>query len=407
MPSRRRHPGPINPPRTTPSPGPSPPKPISPGPSPSSSTSTSHPPRPILRKKKSVTFHPSTKKSASQQNTPVLSSSPAFPAPSPPPTVLHLGPLPTGPPSKPALLSPFPAYEEPPLDIWTKPKLLDYSHLPLWRADNALILSGYRPQSFSHAGSVPSLWWIHNETCNIWSHLLGLAGFAAFGAWWLAGGLATRYPQYAPGDWWAFAAFFAGVCSCLAASALFHLFHNVGPAEARAWNGLDYAGIVACIWGSFVACLHFGFGNGEWREVRRGYEGMITGLALLCTGVSVLPGFRTPKWRPARAGMFVAMGLSAVVPVGHAVVAFGVAECDRRMGLSWVVRQGVLYIAGAGLYAARIPERWAPGRFDIWGSSHQIFHFLVVFAACAHLKGLLLALDYKYNGMIPDYLKGQ
>jgi adiponectin receptor len=120
--------------------------------------------------------------------------------------------------------------------------------------------------------------------------------------------------------------------------------------------------------------------------------------------------------------MFVAMGLSALVPVIHGVKTFGVAQLERQMGLSWLVTQGVLYILGAGIYAvsgfrddvcrtceylnnntrlttlqARIPEKLAPGSFDIWGSSHQIFHVLVVMAAGAHLIGLLKAFDYAHS----------
>jgi adiponectin receptor len=57
-----------------------------------------------------------------------------------------------------------------------------------------------------------------------------------------------------------------------------------------------------------------------------------------------------------------------------------------------------LYILGAGIYAARVPERLMPGRFDIVGSSHQIFHVLVVCAATAHLTGLLKAFDYRHSG---------
>jgi hypothetical protein len=49
------------------------------------------------------------------------------------------------------------------------------------------------------------------------------------------------------------------------------------------------------------------------------------------------------------------------------------------------------------LSQARIPERLAPGSFDIWGSSHQIFHVLVVMAAGAHLVGLLKAFDYAHS----------
>ena len=36
----------------------------------------------------------------------------------------------------------------------------------------------------------------------------------------------------------------------------------------------------------------------------------------------------------------------------------------------------------------------SPGQFDVWGSSHQIFHVLVVLAAASHLKGLIRAHAY-------------
>lgn len=50
-------------------------------------------------------------------------------------------------------------------------------------------------------------------------------------------------------------------------------------------------------------------------------------------------------------------------------------------------------------FQARWPERFWPGSFDIWGSSHQIFHVLVVMAAASHLYGLLKAFDY-YHGAL-------
>ena len=46
---------------------------------------------------------------------------------------------------------------------------------------------------------------------------------------------------------------------------------------------------------------------------------------------------------------------------------------------------------------ARWPERIAPGKFDVIGSSHQIFHVLVVLAAASHLVGLVTAFDYRHG----------
>ena len=30
--------------------------------------------------------------------------------------------------------------------------------------------------------------------------------------------------------------------------------------------------------------------------------------------------------------------------------------------------------SGAIIYANRVPERWFPGKFDLWLHSHQLFH---------------------------------
>ena len=95
--------------------------------------------------------------------------------------------------------------------------------------------------------------------------------------------------------------------------------------------------------------------------------------------------------------MFTAMGLSAVVPVIHGLFLYSPGQLNRQIGLDWLLLQGFLYVTGAGIYAARIPERWRPGRFDVWGSSHQIFHVLVLLAAVAHLVGLLKAFDFEHG----------
>ena len=52
--------------------------------------------------------------------------------------------------------------------------------------------------------------------------------------------------------------------------------------------------------------------------------------------------------------MFVCMGLSAAVPVLHGVRLYGIAQLEQQMGLSWLVGQGVLYVAGAAIYAVSV-----------------------------------------------------
>lgn len=46
--------------------------------------------------------------------------------------------------------------------------------------------------------------------------------------------------------------------------------------------------------------------------------------------------------------------------------------------------------------AERIPERFYPGKFDIYGNSHQIFHVACLLAALAHYVAICHAHDYHH-----------
>ncbi|KAJ5918912.1 hypothetical protein N7454_010056 [Penicillium verhagenii] len=274
-------------------------------------------------------------------------------------------------------------------------KLLHWDELPHWQRDNHHIHTGYRPASSSFWASFQSLGYFHNETVNIYSHLLP-AILAAPAAYLLYNALEPRYQTAADSDIAAFACFFAGAAFCLGMSATYHTISNHSPVVARIGNAFDYIGIVGLIVGSFVPSVFYGFYCVP--ELQHRYWTMICTIGLGCVCVSIVPRFRTPRWRPFRAAMFVGMGLSAAFPVLHGLALFGFDRMRQQIGLSWLLLQGFLYILGAAIYAARVPERLQPGKFDLVGSSHQIFHVLVVCAAVAHLTGLLKAFDYRHSG---------
>ncbi|KAH4415117.1 hypothetical protein HBH92_073680 [Parastagonospora nodorum] len=269
-----------------------------------------------------------------------------------------------------------------------------WHEIDAWQQDNPSIISGYRPASNSYAKSFSSLSYLHNETVNIYTHLFGALSFLILSIV-LYRTLGPRYATATREDVYAFSCFFAGAIACLGMSATYHTISNHSHAVARWGNQLDYAGIVFLIWGSFVPVLFYGFKSEP--EITRRYWAMITTLAACTSVVSMHNKFRTPALRPFRALMFVLMGLSAVFPVLHGIQLYGVAHMRKAAGMDWVVLQGVLYITGAAIYAARVPEKWSPGKYDIWGSSHQIFHVLVVLAATSHLVGLLKAFDFEHG----------
>ncbi|KAK4158072.1 hemolysin-III related-domain-containing protein [Chaetomidium leptoderma] len=273
-------------------------------------------------------------------------------------------------------------------------RLIPWDDLPAWRRDNPSILHGYRQTSNSLSASLGSLLYLHNESVNIWTHLVGAVVFLLGGAY-LHGLVAPRYASATPGDVLAFACFFAGAFACLGMSATYHTLCNHSAEVAKWGNKLDYTGIVFLIVGSFVPALWYGFFCRP--GLLTGYLGAIVLLGSGCLVVSWFEHFRTPVWRPYRTLMFVGLGLSGVVPIIHALTLYGYRQLDERMGLNWVILEGGLYIFGAFLYAARFPERRYPGAFDIWGSSHQIFHVCVLLAAASHVYGMVKAFDFHHG----------
>ncbi|KAK2767833.1 hypothetical protein FQN54_003994 [Arachnomyces sp. PD_36] len=273
-------------------------------------------------------------------------------------------------------------------------KLLHWDELPHWLRDNQHIHTGYRPASSSFLKSFQSWTYLHNETVNIYTHLLPCL-ITIPAAFYLHSILAPRYQTATHEDIIALSCFFAGAAFCLGMSATYHTISNHSPFVARIGNAFDYVGIVGLITGSFIPSIYYGFYCAP--QLQTLYWTMISVIGLGCSAVSVIPWFRKPEWRPFRAGMFVSMGMSAIFPVCHGLMMYGFAQMRMQIGLDWMLLQGFLYILGAGIYAARVPERIWPGKFDILGSSHQIFHTLVVFAAIAHLTGLLSAFDYRHS----------
>jgi len=67
-------------------------------------------------------------------------------------------------------------------------------------------------------------------------------------------------------------------------------------------------------------------------------------------------------------GIFIAFGMSGVIPALHFVITDGFWNAIYKASLGWLFLMALLYIAGAVIYAARIPERLYPGKFDIWVS---------------------------------------
>lgn len=142
-----------------------------------------------------------------------------------------------------------------------------------WQQDNQYIHSGYRPASNSYLKSASSLGYLHNETVNIYTHLIG-ALLAIVSIFPLYHQLQPRYSLAGKDDVLVFSCFFFGAAACLGVSATYHTISNHSEIVQSFGNKLDYLGIVFLIWGSFIPSIYYGFQadpqfiGGYWTMVR-------------------------------------------------------------------------------------------------------------------------------------------
>ncbi|EZF35383.1 hypothetical protein H109_01082 [Trichophyton interdigitale MR816] len=272
-------------------------------------------------------------------------------------------------------------------------RLLKFDETPSWFEGNQFILTGYRHESRSAILCLHSWTYLHNESCNIYSHLLPAVAYAAL-HWCLVNiYLPSRYNTLSKGDGLILSLFLSTVVLCLGASSLYHTFLNHSAPIAKRWLLCDYMGIITLIQGCFISGIYFGFYCEPY--LQRVYWTMIVVLGSLTATILLSSKFQDQKWRGFRVAVFVCTGLSAFAPITHALFLYGLKR-SMNVGLPYYLTEGAIIAFAAFIYERQVPERWFPGKFDIWGHSHTIFHSMVALGMCVHFVGLLEALEYTY-----------
>lgn len=121
------------------------------------------------------------------------------------------------------------------MNAWQAWKTCHFHHLPHWLQDNDYLMTGHRPPLESYKACFYSLFRLHTETANIWTHLIGTLIFAGLAVYVLI--LGSDHPLKWE-DKLVFGTFFLCAIVCLGLSSMYHTLSCHSPQVGRFFSRL-------------------------------------------------------------------------------------------------------------------------------------------------------------------------
>ncbi|KAM9805945.1 membrane progestin receptor delta isoform 1-T1 [Syngnathus typhle] len=268
------------------------------------------------------------------------------------------------------------------------PPLFDVHQVPqVFREDG--ILSGYRHPQSSALDCLLSSFRINNETVNIWTHFLPTWYFV-----WRLASLCSDVSLASDSYTWPLLAYMLPVCVYPFTSCCAHTFSAMSSEWCHIWYFLDYGALSLYSLGSAICYGCYAMPDG-WLNgwLHRHFVAIAVGNSLFCTGLSCYSRFvevRFPRRsKVLRTAAFVLPFVFDSLPVFYRLLLCCGGCCSPSEALLSHLYQVTLAFLTCFLFASHLPERLAPGRFDYFGHSHQLFHVCAVLATHFQVEAVL------------------
>ncbi|XP_026234376.1 membrane progestin receptor beta-like [Anabas testudineus] len=278
------------------------------------------------------------------------------------------------------------------------------------------IPSGYRPVGLSWRCCVLSLFQIHNETLNVWSHLLaavclvmrfmvftilqggGILGFRLLGS--EGQGISVDFSSL-PLVLYVFSA-----VTYLSCSAAAHLLQSHSEQAHYSLFFLNYMGVGIYQYGCALAlCLYSSYA--AWTQSMLGqiFLPAAAVLAWFSCATCCFAKFYLCRLYPLHRQLFQVVPLAVtyllvISPVVHRLIMYSWTTSSAPF---LHLLQVVLFLLSAFFFSCPIPEYFFPGRYDIFGHSHQLFHILLSFCMLTQQEALFQDFLWQRQGLVREF----
>lgn len=248
------------------------------------------------------------------------------------------------------------------------------------------ILSGYRPAQQDWRCYLFSLFQRHNESLNVWTHLLAIP--VVLLRWWAnAGALGyTLDTASLP-----LTVFLVASLTYMIFSVAAHLLQSHSEHAHYFFFFLDYVGVAVYQYGCSLG-HYFYSSEPAWKE---SYIGplFLPGAAFLgwlsCAGCCFAKfRYRRPYPWQRKICQLIPTTLAYLLdisPVAHRLIT---VSWSQEPSLPFHALQIVSFLLASVFFSCPIPERFFPGKCDFVGHGHQIFHLFLSLCTVFQLEAL-------------------
>ncbi|KAA3670919.1 uncharacterized protein DEA37_0007468 [Paragonimus westermani] len=263
------------------------------------------------------------------------------------------------------------------------------------------ILTGYRSEYRSLKLCILSVFHLHNETVNIWTQIIPAAFFCTQLFF-------TNDP---------FLLIYLGTTvSFLLTSACAHTFSCYSATGRHVCFFFDYAGITLYSCGCAVCYYAYALPQDFMRpsaylnaDVCDVYLFLSVFLSIWSTHLSGTTRFWKPSFKRKciRLCAFLIIWLYLAIPVlwrlAKCALLSGSGHYGDCVSMYYWILQFMSAVTAGLLYVSHFPERWFPGRFDLFGHSHQIFHVFGASGAYNQYRALRVDLRERSPGLLLNH----
>lgn len=247
--------------------------------------------------------------------------------------------------------------------------------IPIW-TKNRYIVSGYRKSSSNKLGYIISIFKIHNETINIWTHFIGLLYF-------LYNLILNVNENIA-------LVLYEIVCViCFGISTIYHTYMPYSQKNYMLLLKLDLISIILNIVTSNILIYHYWFWC--YDDIKKVYN--IISLLYLGIGFVILLNVDIIKQYNYILAYYSLYNFGIVISYYHIyIISYGnVNEIIKYNFIKPLQYFGIGFI----IYTTKMPERSISQYFDIYGSSHQLWHIFSFTGSYYYHEEIIKNINYR------------